>query len=65
MKVSRIKRAADGFRAFVEHMSVDHGGLYIFVPKQFLDGADIVAILEQVSGERVSEGMRGNRFGYF
>jgi len=40
-----VQRAADGFGPLVEDMSVDHGSLDIFVPQQFLDGADVVAVL--------------------
>ena len=41
-------------------MGVDHGGADVFVPQQFLDGADVVAIFEQMGGEAVAEGMAGD-----
>ena len=43
-------------------MGVDHGGLDILVPEQFLDGADVVAILEKMGGEGMAEGVRGDVF---
>ena len=41
--------------ALIEYMGVDHGSLDTGVPQQLLEGADIVAVLQQVGGERVSE----------
>ena len=32
--------------AALKYMSVDHGGFYVFVAEQLLDGADIVAVLQ-------------------
>ena len=43
-------------------MGVDHGGFDIFVAEEFLDGADVVAVLEEVGGEGVAKGMRGDVF---
>ena len=37
-------------------MGVDHGGFDILVPKQLLDSADIVAILEEVGSEGIPKG---------
>jgi hypothetical protein len=45
-----IERAFDGFYATLEYMGVDHSGFDILVPKQLLDSADIVTVLEQVGG---------------
>jgi len=39
-------------------MSIDHCGLYIFMTKQFLDGANVVAVLEQMSCKGMAEGGR-------
>ena len=36
------------FCSLVENMSVNHGCAYVAVAKEFLDGADVVAIFEQV-----------------
>ena len=38
-------------------MGVDHGGFEITVPQQFLDRADIVVCLEQVTGKAMTKGM--------
>jgi len=43
-------------------VGVDHGGFDVFVAEQFLHGANVVAILEQVGGETVAEGVRGDAF---
>ena len=41
---STIQWTANAHRPLVEDMGVDHGGADIFVAKQFLNGADIVAV---------------------
>lgn len=41
--------------ALVEHVGVNHRGVDASESEQFLDGPDVVAILEQVRGERVPE----------
>jgi hypothetical protein len=38
-------------------VGVDHGGAHVGVAEQFLDCADIVAVFEEVGGERVAEGV--------
>ena len=45
-------------------MRIYHGGFYVFVSEQFLDGADVVAVLEEVRGEGVAEGVGGDLFVY-
>ena len=39
-------------------MGVDHGGVYISVPHQLLDRADVLSTLQQMGSEGVTEGMR-------
>ena len=39
-------------------MGVDHGGVHISVSHQFLDRADVLATLQQMVSEGVTEGMR-------
>ena len=51
-----VERAADAETGFVEDVGVDHRGRDVLVPEQFLDGANIVAGLEQVRREAVAEG---------
>jgi hypothetical protein len=43
-------------------MGVNHGGLHIFVPEEFLDGPDIIALLEELSRETVPKGMAADVF---
>src|SRR5215471_6135756 len=44
-------------RAPVEDVGVDHRGADVPVALQVLDGADVEAVLQQVGGERMPEGM--------
>ena len=37
-------------------MRIDHGGLEIAVPEQFLDGTDIVTLLQEGGGKAVTQG---------
>jgi len=43
-------------------MGIDHRGFDVFVAQKFLDGADVIAVLEQVGGEAVAKGVRPHRF---
>jgi hypothetical protein len=51
-------------------MGIDHGGLDVpstrlrasFVAEEFLNGTNIVTVLQQAGGEAVTEGMGGNGF---
>ena len=43
----------------VQHVRVDHGGLHIAVPKQLLNGPDVVAVFQQVRREGMPEGVAG------
>jgi hypothetical protein len=38
-------------------MRVNHSCLHIFVPEEFLDRPDVVALLQQMRGKTVSEGV--------
>ena len=53
----QVGRAAYASAAAVEDMGVDHGGLEVAVTEQLLNGADVVAVGEQVGGEAVAEAM--------
>ena len=44
-------------RALVHHVGIDHRRLDARVAEQFLDGADVVSVLEQVRRERVPQCM--------
>ncbi len=54
-----VNRAADAFSTAVQNVGIDHGGLDIFMPQELLNGAIIVACLQEVSGERMPKGMTG------
>jgi hypothetical protein len=41
---------------------VDHGGGYVTVAEELLNGTDVLAALEQVHGERTAEGVTGDAF---
>lgn len=43
-------------------MAVNHGSTYVFVAKEFLDCADVVAVLEKVGGEGMEELMTRGGF---
>ena len=46
-----VQRAADTERPPIEHVGIDHGGLDIPVAQEFLYGADVISVLQEVSGE--------------
>ena len=45
--------------AAIEDMRVDHRGGDVPVPEQILDRADVIAVFQEMGGERVPEGMAG------
>ena len=48
-----------------KRVSVDHGGFYVFVSEEFLHSSNVVAVLQEMGGEAVTEGVRGDAFLYF
>ena len=46
--------------AAVEDVGVNHRGADVPMPQQFLDRPDVVSVLEQVGGERVTERVAGD-----
>jgi len=58
-----VRRALYTSATPVEHVGIDHGGLHALVPEQLLYRPDVVAIHQQVRGERVSQGVTGCRLG--
>jgi hypothetical protein len=48
-----VKRAANGQPRFIQNVGVNHRGGDVFVPEQFLDGTNIVAVFQQVRGKAV------------
>ena len=55
-----IQRAFDRQSAALEDVGVDHGGADILVAEQFLNGADIVPVLEKMRGEGMAKGVAGD-----
>jgi hypothetical protein len=55
--VRSIEGAAHPEGAAVEDVGVDHGGSHAVVAEEFLDGADIVAGLEEVRRKAVTQGV--------
>src|SRR5690606_22704049 len=58
-----IQRAADAVAAAVEDVGIDLRGGDILVAQQLLDGANVVALLQQVGGEGMAQGVAGRRLG--
>src|SRR5690606_24867719 len=56
-----VERTDHAAAAAVEHVGVDRRGGDVLVPEQLLDGADVVAVLEQVGGEGVAQRVRRDR----
>ena len=51
------RRGFDTPPASVQNVGVDHGGRDVPVAEEFLDGAYVVAVLEEVGGKGVAEGV--------
>jgi hypothetical protein len=60
---SAVQGAADAVGAAVRDVSVDHRGGDVLVAAEFLHGADVVTVLEEVRGEAVAQGMGGDDLG--
>jgi hypothetical protein len=63
MDHSSIEWTTDRASAAIENMGIYHGRAHVAVAEQFLDGPDVVAILQQVSREAVTKGMAACTFG--
>src|SRR5450759_3813304 len=55
-----IKRALDLPDCVESHARVARGGIYMPVPEQVLDNADIDALLQKMGGETVPQCMHGD-----
>jgi hypothetical protein len=58
-----VEGASDRERAAVEDVGVDHGGGDIPMAEELLDGADVVASIQQVGGEAVPQAVAACLFG--
>ena len=52
-----VEWAADTERTAIEHVSVDHCRLDVFVTELFLHGADVVTSFKQMGGKAVTKSM--------
>lgn len=53
----QVGRTANAAAPFVQHVRVDHRGLNVRVPEQFLDSPDVVSGHQQMCGKRVPKGV--------
>jgi hypothetical protein len=58
-----IQRTCHAPPAAIEHVGVNHCRAHVLVAEEFLHGADVVAGLKQMGGERMAQGMATRRFG--
>jgi hypothetical protein len=58
-----VEGASDGQRTFLGHVCVDHRRSDVAVSEEILDGADIVALLDQAGGKGMPEGVAAAPFG--
>ena len=59
-----VEWAADREGTPIEDVGVDHSGADVVMAEELLDGANVVASFENVSGEAVSECVASCAFGY-
>lgn len=62
-ELSPVQRAAHSQAGAIEGVRVDHGGADVRVSEQFLHGAYVGSVLEQMGGERVAQDVRGDGLG--
>ena len=60
--VEKIQGTGHRTAQILDDMGVNHRGLNIRMPQIFLDLADVHAIEEKMSGERMAKGMDGSMF---
>ena len=53
-RLQNIQRTRHTFTTLVQHMGVNHRRRHIFVAKQFLNGANVIAALQQMPRERMA-----------
>jgi hypothetical protein len=57
IKIELIKRTTNTLPTTIENMGVNHRCANIFMPEQFLNGADVIAVLEQMRGKTMAKSM--------
>ena len=50
-----VEWAANGFGTTIQDMGINHCGLHVLMPEQFLHGPNIVAGFQQVTGKTMAE----------
>jgi hypothetical protein len=65
LRLSAIEGTDDTATTAIEYMGINHCGFDIFVTEEFLDGADVVAVLQKMGGEGVTEGVTTDALGDF
>ena len=58
-RILPVQRTHDAAAPAIEDMGVDHRRADILVAEQLLDGANVIARLQEMCGERVAECVRG------
>lgn len=58
-----VQRTHHAFAAFIQHMGINHRGGNIRMTEQLLHRSDVVAILQQMSGEGVAQSVRRGGLG--
>jgi hypothetical protein len=59
-----IRRAVNAATATIQNVRVHHCRTHVFVAQEFLNRSNIVTVLKQVSGERMTKTVAHCRFGY-
>ena len=52
---ARVKGAVDPTSSLLQHMGIDHRCTHVLVPQEFLHGANVVALLQEVSRKAMAE----------
>lgn len=60
--LDRVERTPHAACSVLQDVRIDHGRSHVAVAEELLDGADVVAALQQVGGEGVAERMAGHPF---
>jgi len=62
--IKNVKRAFDFGNPLLNEVQVDQGSLYGCMAEKSFDGIQVGALVEQVGGKGVAEGMNAALFGY-
>jgi hypothetical protein len=60
-RLQEVHRALHAPASTVEDVGVDHRRLHALVPEELLHRPDVVAVHQQVRGERMPQGVAGRR----